>query len=86
MNKSKFGLNTPLARALKRLSLDIQSASKFSGIAYQTIYQHCIGKRKVSPYLAIKYEETLKIPRSELRPDLWPTTKQLSQESVSSNG
>lgn len=42
------------------------------GISYPTFFQHLTGTRRVSPEMAIFYEEKLGIPRSELRPDLWP--------------
>lgn len=42
-----------------------------SGIRYDTIWKHCEGMRSISAEMALRYETTLKIPRSELRPDLW---------------
>ena len=72
MSISKHGFRSPLAKALKEKGLDIMDAAKFSGISYSTIYQHCIGKRDISPKMAIKYEKIFKIPKSFLRPDIWP--------------
>lgn len=37
-----------------------------------TVWQHCCGVRRVSPESAVKYQKSLGIPLSELRPDLWP--------------
>ena len=45
---------------------------KEKGIPYTTLWQHYRGTRKVTPEMAIRYESLLGIPRSELRPDLWP--------------
>lgn len=42
------------------------------GISYPTFFQHLTGSRRISPEMAIFYEKKLGIPRSELRPDLWP--------------
>ena len=36
------------------------------------VFLHCIGKRSVSAESAIRYETAFNIPRSALRPDLWP--------------
>ena len=79
MSISKHGFHSRLAKALKLKGLDIMTASKFSGISYSTIYQHCIGKREVSPRLAIIYEKLLKIPKSYLRPDIWPENNEVTQ-------
>ena len=35
------------------------------------LYQHCQGKRTISAESAVRYHDTLGIPLSELRPDLW---------------
>ena len=37
-----------------------------------TVWRHATGVRKISAEIAILYYETLGIPLSELRPDLWP--------------
>ena len=50
--------------ALRRASLE-------SGIPYITLVQHANNVRRVSPAMAVRYEELLGIPRWELRPDLW---------------
>lgn len=63
---------TLLSQALERRDMTIAQAAKLSGLSYQCIFQHVKGKRKVSANDAIRYERLLMIPRSELRPDLWP--------------
>lgn len=52
--------------------LSIQDVVRLSGYPYPTVWRHASGKRNVSPEAALRYERTLGIPRSELRPDLWP--------------
>lgn len=61
-----------MEKALSNRGLSVNQASKTSGINYDTIWKHKRGEREVSPEMAILYEEKLSIPRSELRPDLWP--------------
>ena len=40
--------------------------------ARSTVFNHCHGARSVSPKFAILYEKKLGIPKSDLRPDIWP--------------
>ena len=61
-----------MEKALVKRGLAVNQASKMSGINYDTIWKHKRGEREVSSKMAISYEEKLGIPRSELRPDLWP--------------
>ncbi len=42
------------------------------GIPYDTLAKHAQGARRVGAFSAARYEILLGIPRSELRPDLWP--------------
>ncbi|WP_295641348.1 hypothetical protein [uncultured Mailhella sp.] len=49
----------------------LRRASRESGIPYITLVQHANNARRVSPAMAVRYEELLGIPRWELRPDLW---------------
>lgn len=65
-------MNITLNRAFCSRGLTAKSASTISGIRYVTIYQHLTGKRSISAEMTLKYETLLGIPRSELRPDLWP--------------
>lgn len=64
-------MNT-LQKALEVRGLTVNQASKLSGIRYDTLWKHVEGMRGISPEMALRYEETLNIPRTELRPDLWP--------------
>lgn len=50
----------------------VSEVSKKHGIPHMTLRQHIKGTRSISAEQAIKYERLLGIPRSELRPDLWP--------------
>ena len=54
-----------------------------AGISRQTVWFHWHGKRKVSCDSALIYERALGIPRSELRPDLWPQNMAISQDILS---
>lgn len=67
-----YHMSTPLNDILRKRGLRIADASRVSGIPYVTIAQHVRGTRGISAVQAIKYELLLGIPRSELRPDLWP--------------
>lgn len=42
------------------------------GVPYHNIFKQYKGLRGVGPKSALIYEAVLGIPRSELRPDLWP--------------
>lgn len=65
-------LSSPLWNALVMRGLSINEASKKYGIPYDRIWSHCTGRRSISPEMAVEYETLIGIPRSELRPDLWP--------------
>lgn len=67
-----YHMSTPLNGILRKRGLRIADASRMSGIPYVTIAQHVRGTRGISAVQATKYELLLGIPRSELRPDLWP--------------
>lgn len=60
-----------LKRALERAGLTVNQASKL-GIRYDTVWSQFTGRRGISPEMALEYEAKLGIPRSEMRPDLWP--------------
>ncbi len=63
-----------LREALDRRGLScIEAANK--GVPYHNLYKQYKGIRGVGPGAAILYELVLNIPRSELRPDLWPPTE-----------
>ena len=49
------------------------SASK-QGLPYHALFKQYKGERNVGPKCAILYEQVLGIPRSKLRPDIWPDT------------
>ena len=64
---------TYLQKALDERGLTPKDAAKRGGgLKYVTLYQQYHGIRPVGPNAAILYEQVLGIPRSELRPDLWP--------------
>ncbi|MCR5562055.1 MAG: helix-turn-helix domain-containing protein [Desulfovibrio sp.] len=63
-------MNT-LKEALDTRGLTVNEASKL-GAKYQTLYKQYLGDRNVGPQTALFYERILGIPRSEIRPDLWP--------------
>lgn len=42
------------------------------GMPYQSVYRQYRGERKPSGEYALLYEKLLGIPRSKIRPDLWP--------------
>ena len=63
---------TVLKQALDKRGITIRAAAR-TGIPYCTVWQQCKGLRPVGPKTALRYEKLLGIPRSELRPDLWPS-------------
>lgn len=65
MNKFKL--------ALKERGLSPADVAQ-KGALLTTVQKHFYGSRNVGPASAILYEQILGIPRSELRPDLWPPT------------
>jgi len=69
-------MNT-LRAALEKRSMSMVEASK-RGIPLTTITKHCSGDRQIGVKAVLRYEELLGIPRSELRPDLWPTVSAAS--------
>lgn len=56
----------------------VSAVSRESSLPYTTLWQHYTGKRRVTAEQAMKYERILGIPRSELRPDIWPPTEAAS--------
>lgn len=50
----------------------VQDAAEKSGISTATISRHATGARRISAEFAVKYHDTLGIPLSAMRPDLWP--------------
>lgn len=65
-------MDTLLKKALDMRGLKVGGICREYGIPYNTVYQHVYGKRRMTADAALRYEEKLGIPRSELRPDLWP--------------
>lgn len=63
-------MNT-LRNALDRRGLTCREAARM-GVPFHNIYKQYKGERGVGPNSALLYERILGIPRSELRPDLWP--------------
>lgn len=65
-------------KSMNRLKIAFQSRSLTpsgvakAGLSLTTVQKHYYGSREVGPLYALKYERVLGIPRSELRPDLWP--------------
>lgn len=60
-----------LRKAFERRGLTCASAARL-GAPYQTIYKQYNGDRNIGVRSVLLYERLLGIPRSELRPDLWP--------------
>ena len=60
-----------LKLALERRGLSMSDAAR-KGIPLSTIAKHCNGERELGLKAVLRYERLLGIPRSELRPDLWP--------------
>lgn len=60
-----------LKEALDRRGLTCPEAAR-RGVPYHNLIKQYKGTRGVGPKSAILYEKVLGIPRSELRPDLWP--------------
>ena len=66
-------MNT-LNQAFQVRGLSCREAAK-AGLRYQTVWLHFHGLRNVGVKSALRYEAVLGIPRSELRPDIWPPTE-----------
>lgn len=60
-----------LRKAFERRGLTCALAARL-GAPYQTIYKQYNGDRNIGVRSVLLYERLLGIPRSELRPDLWP--------------
>ena len=69
-----------LRKALEKRGLSCLDAAK-KGVPYHNLYKQYRGLRGVGPAAAILYERILDIPRSELRPDLWPPQEPQEQAS-----
>lgn len=63
-------MNT-LQQAFQLRGLSCRNAAK-AGLRYQTVWLHFHGLRNIGVKSVLRYEAILGIPRSELRPDLWP--------------
>ena len=59
-------------QAFADTGMTIPEIAKESGFPYTTVWRHAVGQRAISPEAALVYENTLGVPRSKLRPDLWP--------------
>ena len=58
---------------------DLMRASERSGVAYSNVWRHAHGERKISAEMALRYNDALGIPLSDMRPDLWqPQAKEAS--------
>lgn len=68
-------MKTQLEKSFAKRELTISGVCRTHGLIYQTVWQHFNGLRRIKAEQAIKYERILGIPRSELRPDLWPPDK-----------
>lgn len=64
-----------LKDAFDRRGLKCKDLCNKPGLNYTCAYRHYNGMAEISPEYAIKYEDIFGIPRSELRPDLWPPEK-----------
>jgi len=64
---------TNFAKALNGRGISVSEAARKPGCKRATVYKHYTGERNVGAMAALIYEQALGIPRSELRPDLWPT-------------
>ncbi len=63
---------TTLHAVITRRGLSIAEAAHICGAKYTTFWRHCNGSRTLFGDVAARYADALGIPRSELRPDLWP--------------
>lgn len=50
------------------------------GVTEQATSAWAVGRNRMSPEIAIRAETELGIPRSELRPDLWPPVVEAAPE------
>lgn len=50
----------------------LQQVVKLTGFQYSTVWRHVRNVQSISAESAVRYEKALGVPRSKLRPDLWP--------------
>lgn len=55
-----------------RLTYRAMAALTNGRVAFQVVYDHCQGKKRISAETAVVYHDAFGIPLSDLRPDLWP--------------
>ena len=72
-------MNT-LQQAFQVRGLSCREAAQ-AGLRYQTVWLHVHGFRNIGVKSALRYEAVLGIPRSELRPDLWPPAETIPSPS-----
>ena len=72
-------MNT-LQQAFQVRGLSCREAAQ-AGLRYQTVWLHVHGLRNIGVKSALRYEAVLGIPRSELRPDLWPPVETIASPS-----
>lgn len=71
---------TNLQNAFTQRGITLRDAFR-RGVPYHRMIKHWHGQRTISAESAVMYEEVLGIPRSELRPDLWPWPKEEPDET-----
>ena len=64
-------MDNEFANALRQRNLTPKSVSERTGIPLPTVQKHFYGTRNIGAQSLAKYHDTLGIPLSELRPDLW---------------
>lgn len=73
-----------LKNAMDRRGLTIRQATAL-GAPYHNLFKQYHGLRSIGPKAAILYERLLGIPRSELRPDLWPPADKMPETELAEN-
>lgn len=64
--------DSALKKAFDRRGFPRSKLCGVEGLDYSYAYKQYMGQRGLSARYAIVYERLFGIPRSELRPDLWP--------------
>ena len=77
MDVQKAMTDSALKRAFDKSGFPRSKLCGVDGLDYCYAYKQYMGQRGLSAEYALVYERLFGIPRSELRPDLWPPQENL---------
>lgn len=73
--------DSALKRAFDKRGFPRSKLCGVEGLNYPYAYKQYMGQRGLSAKYALVYERLFGIPRSELRPDLWPPEEEKREGS-----